>query len=64
LTAEGFTVSVPTQGGHVFRLEYKDSLADTDWTALPLVAGTGREQALIDPTASRSSHRFYRVRRW
>ena len=61
--ANGFSVSVPTQSGRVYRLEYKNSLADTDWTALPLVAGTGQERTLTDPTAS-EAQRFYRVRQW
>ncbi len=59
----GFSVSVPTQSGRVYRLEYKNSLADSDWTPLPLVAGTGGERTLTDPTAS-GTQRFYRVRRW
>lgn len=63
MTADGFSVSVPTQSGHVYRLEYKNSLAETNWTALPLAAGTGRGQALADPTAD-GTERFYRVRRW
>jgi hypothetical protein len=64
MTAEGFAVSVPTQSGRVYRLEYKNSLANGNWTALPLVAGTGHERTLTDPSASGSSQRFYRVRRW
>jgi alpha-tubulin suppressor-like RCC1 family protein len=62
-TAEGFSVSLPTQSGRVYRLEYKHSLADPDWTPLPLVAGTGHAQTLTDPTAT-GKQRFYRVRRW
>lgn len=63
MTAEGFSVSVPTQSGHVYCLEYKHSLADPDWTPLPLVAGTGHERTLTDPTTT-GKQRFYRVRRW
>jgi len=61
--ADGFSVSVPTQSGRVYALEYKNALADAVWTALPLVAGTGHERTLIDPTAT-GAQRFYRVRRW
>jgi hypothetical protein len=61
--ANGFSVSVPTQSGRVYRLEYKNSLTDTTWSALPLVAGTGHERTLTDPTAT-GAKRFYRVRRW
>jgi len=62
-TADGFSVSVPTQSGRVYALEYKHTLADAVWTALPLVAGTGHERTLIDATAT-GAQRFYRVRRW
>lgn len=62
-SAAGFSVSVPTQSGRVYALEYKNSLEDTVWTPLPLVAGTGRERTLTDPTAN-IAQRFYRVRRW
>ncbi len=63
LDANGFSVSVPTQSGRVYSLEYKNSLADAEWTRLPLVAGTGGERTLTDPTAN-GAQRFYRVRRW
>jgi len=58
-----FTCSVPTQRGRVYRLEYKNSLADAAWTALPLTAGNGAVQVLSDSTAA-GAQRFYRVRRW
>jgi hypothetical protein len=48
----------------VFSLEYKDSLADENWNYLPLVAGTGKTLTPTDPTATNSTQRFYRVRRW
>ena len=63
LSTNGFSVSVPTQSGRVYRLEYKSSLADVEWTALPLVAGNGTNLVLTDST-SPGSQRFYRVRRW
>jgi len=59
----GFNCSLPSQSGRVFRLEYKDSLADTNWTALPLVAGNGSVLTLTDSTTI-GDQRFYRVRRW
>jgi hypothetical protein len=58
-----FLASIQTQPARVYALEYKNSLADTNWVALPLVAGTGKIVTLRDPTAT-SSQRFYRVRRW
>jgi hypothetical protein len=61
--AHSFSVSLPTQNGRVFVLEYKKSLTDSNWTALPLAAGVGGIQILTDTTAT-NSQRFYRVRRW
>ena len=45
------------------RSNTRNSLEDAVWTPLPLVAGTGRERTLTDPTAN-IAQRFYRVRRW
>lgn len=59
----GFSVSLPTQSGRVYRLEYKNSCDDTNWTALPLAAGNGSMLTLTDSTAA-GAHRFYRVRQW
>ena len=59
----GFRASVPTENGRVYRLEYKNSLADSNWNRLPLVAGTGAWVSLTDSTAT-GAQRFYRVRRW
>ena len=58
-----FTLSLPTQSGRVFALEYTDSFEAPVWTALPLVAGNGFLQILVDPGAA-NTQRFYRVRRW
>ncbi len=63
LTADGFSVSLPTQSGRVYALEYKNSLEDATWTPLPLVAGTGHERTLTDP-AARGEQRFHSVVRW
>jgi hypothetical protein len=59
----GFSVQVPTDRQRVYGLEYKNSLADAQWTLLPLVAGTGGTVQLADP-APGAAQRFYRVRRW
>jgi alpha-tubulin suppressor-like RCC1 family protein len=59
----GFSASLPTRSGKVYLLEYKNSLADSNWTGLPLVAGNGGVITLTDPTAN-GSQRFYRVRQW
>jgi alpha-tubulin suppressor-like RCC1 family protein len=63
LTPGRFTVSLPSQSGRVYALEFKDSLMDTTWNPLPLAAGNGGALTLTDPTAT-NSPRFYRVRRW
>lgn len=62
-STNGFAVSVPTQCGKVYALEYKNSLADPTWSRLPLVAGTGILLRLTDKQATTGA-RFYRVRRW
>jgi hypothetical protein len=59
----GFSVALSTQNGRVYRMEYKNSLTDSDWTALPLVAGNGKILRLTDSSAT-NSPRFYRVMRW
>ncbi len=58
-----FSVLVPTQNGCVYALEWKNALADSHWTALPLVAGNGKGRVLTDHTSG-ATQRFYRVRRW
>lgn len=59
----GFAVSLPTQCGHVYALEYKNALTDPKWIPLPLVAGTGKSVTLRD-TRVLGVQRFYRVGRW
>ena len=59
----GFGVLLPTRNGRVYRLEYKNSLDDGAWTALPLQAGTGGELELRDPGVSTGS-RYYRAEQW
>ena len=58
----GFSVSVPTQNGRVYQLQYKDALTDGVWQSLPLQAGTGGNLQLTDPAVT--PRRFYRVERW
>lgn len=59
----GFSVSVPTLNGRVYRLEYKDSLTDPAWTGLPLHAGTGGLLQMSVPGIA-APQRFFRVRQW
>jgi hypothetical protein len=63
LSARGFSVSFASHSGRVYRLEYKSSLTDPGWTALPLAAGTRGTLTLTDPAAPHVQ-RFYRVRQW
>ena len=63
LAADSFAVSIQSRSGKVYLLEYKDSLDEQNWTALPLVAGTGRELTLTAPAAG-GRQRFYRVQQW
>jgi hypothetical protein len=63
LNSVGFSVSLDSRSGKVYQLEYKNSLTDSNWAALPLVAGTGGSLTLTDPSAT-AAQRFYRVRRW
>ncbi|HET7626010.1 MAG TPA: hypothetical protein VFM25_12175, partial [Verrucomicrobiae bacterium] len=56
-------IHVPTLSGKIYILEFKDSLTNPDWTALPSTAGNGTIQTLIDSTAT-GPQRFYRVRQW
>ena len=62
-SVSGFQFSVPSQCGRVYALEYKNSLTDSNWPALPLVAGNGGMLTLTDPSII-NSQRFYRVKRW
>ena len=64
LDANGISLCIPSQSGRVYRLEYKNSLAEPVWTPLRLVAGTGADLTLTDAAPISGSERFYRVRRW
>jgi len=59
----GFSVSFPTQSGRVYVLQYKNSLAETNWISLPLAAGNGGTLTLTDLTTT-DFGRFYRVLQW
>jgi alpha-tubulin suppressor-like RCC1 family protein len=59
-----FTLSVPSQSGRVYALQYKNSLDDSLWRSLPLVAGNSGTLTLTDATAATSGTRYYRVIQW
>jgi hypothetical protein len=56
-----FQLSVPTESGRRYILEFTDRLPALNWTALPAVEGDGKELMLADPSAT-NHQRFYRVR--
>jgi len=58
-----FSVSLPTQSGRVYALEFNGALDDSSWTTLPLVAGNGGLLTFTDSSAT-GGQRFYRVRQW
>src|ERR1019366_7329049 len=61
LTGTTFTLSVPTQIGFNYTLEYKNSFSDANWTAVQTIGGTGGTITLTD-TGATGSRRFYHVR--
>ena len=62
-STNSFSATVPSQIGKLFALEYKNSLADFQWTLLPLFSGNGGNLILSDTNLT-GTQRFYRVRRW
>jgi hypothetical protein len=55
-----FRLSVPTEQGRSYTLEFTDSLTPANWTALPAVTGDGTVTVLVDAAAT-NHQRFYRV---
>ena len=53
-------VTVGTQVGFVFTLQYKTDLKQSNWTDVDQVAGNDNFQTIIDPTAGDAA-RFYRI---
>jgi alpha-tubulin suppressor-like RCC1 family protein len=60
---DGFSVLLQTLNRRSYTLEYKDSLAETNWTILSTNAGNGALKTLADPSAV-APQRFYRSRQW
>jgi len=61
LTGNNFFVSLASQTGVTYVLECKDSFADSSWTPVSTVTGTGSQVTLTNNSAS-SARRLYRVR--
>ena len=59
----GFSLSLPSQSGRVYVLQYKTLLSDSNWTSLPLMPGNGGTLLLQDPFPT-NQQRFYRVQTW
>jgi hypothetical protein len=55
-----FRLSLPTEKGHLYILEFSDALAPANWTALPAVVGDGTVTVLMDLAAT-NQQRFYRL---
>jgi hypothetical protein len=56
-----FGLTIPTEIGKTYILEYTDVLPTKKWTALPSLGGDGTVKTLSDP-APAPQQRFYRVR--
>jgi hypothetical protein len=61
MTGTTFTLSVPTQIGFNYTLEYKNSFSDANWTVVQTISGTGETITLTDTGATGLS-RLYHVR--
>ncbi len=58
-----FSALIQTLSRKHYALEFSDSLAASNWTALSTNAGNGGLRMLADPAAT-ASQRFYRMRQW
>jgi GH25 family lysozyme M1 (1,4-beta-N-acetylmuramidase) len=61
LTGSTFTLSVPTQIGTNYVLEYKNLMSDANWIPIQTNSGNGAQMTLTNAGATGSS-RFYRIR--
>ncbi len=55
-----FSVEVPTVSGHSYELQYQ-APGSTHWLSLPAIDGDGTTQKFVDPNASSSQSRLYRI---
>ena len=61
LNSETFMLTVPTEVGPTYVVEYKDSLEDSWWNVLTTITGTGSPVPITDNGLTNTT-RFYRVR--
>ena len=53
-------ISIPTQAGASYTIQYKTSLTSGSWTFLTIVLGDGTTKTVTDTTAT-GAQRFYRA---
>jgi hypothetical protein len=61
LTRGSFNLSIPTESGKSYIVQYKSQLTDSTWTNLQSVVGTGGLLIITNPTSPRQSSGFYRI---
>ena len=61
LNSETFMLTVPTEVGPTYVVEYKDSLEGSWWNVLTTITGTGSPVPITDNGLTNTT-RFYRVR--
>jgi len=58
----GTTINCSSVVGMSYQLEYKNTLADSNWNIIPIaVAGTGNTISFLDNPAATNAGRFYRI---
>jgi hypothetical protein len=57
-----FQAAIPTSNGNAYRLQFKNSLQETNWSDLSVVQGDGSVKLLKDPAPPLMPQRFYRLR--
>jgi len=60
----GLSLSIPTEIGKSYTVQYKNNLTDPTWTDLVppgSVSGTGGPLTITDPTPAGQPTRFYRI---
>ena len=60
-TETGFTLSLHTEAGKTYALEYTTSLSNQNWVQASTLVGDGRVKTMTDASAS-GAIRFYRIR--
>jgi uncharacterized repeat protein (TIGR01451 family) len=56
-----FGLSIPTESGKWYTVQYKQSLSDPAWTDLETIVGTGTNVSITDAGSTDQPRRFYRV---